>query len=245
MMYKLSEQGADMARATGKQAIRLWFEFLKRALASPEVKVKAKHYQAWGDVQNTTFDAWWKAHGAELFPQHKVQLVQRRLSDAGVVHVAVPMNLTPTTAANQVRELLIHHYQAIDHTPKAQRVYEFTLGAEIKVSALRSYLATYDAHVKLAGELGKQTVPAKLVLAEVRRVYMAKTHRWSHTKRNVEGLPSALADQVEYDSRTGEVVASGDDTGAERAVRRYLRIAHNLVKAAAGGDFPSADYNKV
>ena len=234
-----------MARASGKQAIRLWFEFLKRALESGEVKVRAKHYQAWGDVQNTTFDAWWKACGAELFPQHKVQLVQRRLSDAGVVHVAVPMNLTPTTAANQVRELLIQHYQAIDHTPKAQRVYEFTPGAEIKVSALRAYLATYDAHVKLAGEMCTPPVPAKLVLAEVRRVYMAKTHRWSHTKRKVEGLPSALADQVEYDARTGEVTASGDDTGAERAVRRYLKIAHNLIKAAAGGDFPSADYSKV
>jgi hypothetical protein len=105
--------------------------------------------------------------------------------------------------------------------------------------------ALHREDVKLIHEFGTPTVPAKLVLAEVRRVYMAKTHRWSHTKRKVEGLPSALADQVEYDARTGEVTASGDDTGAERAVRRYLKIAHNLVKAAAGGDFPSADYSKV
>lgn len=76
-------------------------------------------------------------------------------------------------------------------------------------------------------------------------MYMAKTHRWSHTKRKVEGMPSALAGQVEYDAVKGEVAAEGDDTSAERAVRRYLKIARKLVAAAAVGDFPSADYYKV
>ena len=84
-----------------------------------------------------------------------------------------------------------------------------------------------------------------MTVYEVRRVYMAKTHRWSHTKRRVEGLPSALAGQVEYDAVTGDIAAEGDDTSAERAVRRYLKIARNLVAAAAVGDFPSADYYKV
>ena len=106
-----------MARATGKEAIRLWFEFLKRALAGGEFKVRAKHYQAWGDVKNTTFEAWWKAYGEALFPLRKVQLVQRRLSDSGMVTLAVPMSITPTEAGNQVRDLLMQHYQAIKHQP--------------------------------------------------------------------------------------------------------------------------------
>lgn len=234
-----------MARASGKEAIRLWFEFLKRALASDEVVVRASHYQAWGDVKNAKFETWWKANGDVLFPRRSVQVVQRYLSDTGVVHVAVPLALTPTDAGNQVRELLMSYYQEIQHEPKPQRTYQLTPGAEIKVSALRAYLATYDANRRLSAELGKTAVPAKLLLAEVRRRYMAKTHRWRHTQRRVEGLPSALAGQIEYDVATGTVTAKGDDTSAERTVRRYLKIANKLVAAAAVGDFPSADYYKV
>jgi hypothetical protein len=60
----------------------------------------------------------------------------------------------------------------------------------------------------------------------------------------VEGLPSALAGDVDYDAVTDSVSSSSDDVSAERAVRRYLAIANNLVTAAAGGDFPSRDYFK-
>jgi hypothetical protein len=100
-----------MSRATGKEAIRLWFEFLKRAYHADDVKVNAKYYQAWGDVPNTKFETWWKVNGEQLFPYRKVEVVQRYLSDAGAVHVSVPMALTPTEAANQVRQVLIDHYK--------------------------------------------------------------------------------------------------------------------------------------
>jgi hypothetical protein len=234
-----------MARATGKEAIRLWFEFLKRAYLADDVKVNAKYYLAWGDVPNTKFETWWKTNAEQLFPYRKVEVVQRYLSDAGVVHVSVPMALTPTEAANQVRQVLINHYTAIDHEPKPQRVYELTTGAEIKVSALRAYLATYDANQRLMATLEVERVPAKLLLAEVRRVYMARSHKWKQTKRKVEGLPMALAGDIDYVSETETVLSRGSDVSAERAVRRYLAIANNLVSAAARGDFPSRDYFKL
>lgn len=232
-----------MARATGKEAIRLWFEFLKRAYHAEGVEVNTKLYQSWGGVPNTKFDAWWKTNAEQLFPYRKVEVVQRYFSDAGVVHVSVPMALTPTEAASQVRQVLIEHYKGIDHDPKPKRVYELTQGAEIKVSALRAYLATYDANQRLMATL--ERVPAKLLLAEVRRVYMARSHKWKQTKRKVEGLPMALVGDIEYDSETDTVVARGSDVSAERAVRRYLAIANNLVSAAARGDFPSRDYFKL
>jgi hypothetical protein len=196
-------------------------------------------------VPNTKFETWWKVNGEQLFPYRKVEVVQRYLSDVGAVHVSVPMALTPTEAANQVRQVLIDHYKSIDHQPKPQRVYEFTPGAEIKVSALRSYLATYDANQRLMALLEVERVPAKLLLAEVRRVYMARSHKWKLTKRKVEGLPMALAGDIDYDSETDTVVARGSDVSAERAVRRYLAIANNLVSAAAVGNFPSRDYFKL
>ncbi len=235
-----------MARTTGREAIRLWFEFLKRAHHAKGVRVNAKHYKAWGDVATTKFEAWWKQHADQLFPLHKVELAQRRLSNAGQVQLAVPMALTPTDAANQVRQLLMEHYKAIGHKPMPQRVYALTEGAEIKVSQVRAYLVTYDAHQQLLQSMGVQRVPAKLVLAQVRRWYLARTDRWKNTKRRVEGLPMALAGDAYYDAATDSVVVrSGDDISAERAVRRYLAIAENLVRAAARGDFPGKDYFKI
>ncbi len=234
-----------MARSTGKEAIRLWFEFLKRAHLADDVKVNAKYYQAWGDVANTKFDTWWKVHAEQLFPYRKVEISQRYLSDAGVLNVTVPMALTPTAAAAQLRHVLIEHYKAIDHNPKPQRVYELTPGAEVKVSPMRAYLATYDANQRLMATLQQQRVPAKLLLAEVRRVYMAKSHKWKHTKRKVEGLPMALAGDIVYDDENDQAISSGSDIGAERAVRRYLAIACNLVAAAGVGNFPSRDYFKL
>ncbi len=56
----------------------------------------------------------------------------------------------------------------------------------------------------------------------------------------------ALAGDAYYDAATDSVVVrSGDDISAERAVRRYLAIAENLVRAAARGDFPGKDYFKI
>lgn len=234
-----------MARSTGKEAIRLWFEFLKRAYLADDVKVNAKYYQAWGDVVNTKFDAWWKEKAEQLFPYRKVEISQRYLSYAGVLNVSIPIALTPTAAADQLRHVLIEYYKVIDHNPKPQRVYEITPGAEIKVSPLRAYLATYDANQRLMATLQLERVPAKLLLAEVRRVYMARSHKWKLTKRKVEGLSMALTGDIDYVSETDTVVARGSDVSAERAVRRYLAIANNLVRAAARGDFPSRDYFKL
>jgi hypothetical protein len=234
-----------MARATGKEAIRLWFEFLKRAYQSPNVKVDIKAYEAWGDVANTKFETWWREYAEQLFPKRRVEITQRYLSDALVVNVSVPMALTPTVAAAELRKVLIEHYKAIGHAPKPQRVYAFTEGAEIKVSALRAYLATYDANQKLIASEHVTHVPAKLLLAEVRRFYMARTHKWKHTKRTVEALPMALAGDIVYHADTDAVSSNCSDIGAERAVRRYLAIANRLVTAAASGDFPSRDYFKL
>jgi hypothetical protein len=221
-----------MPRSTSKEAVRLWFEFLKRAHQTPSVKVNSKFYKAWGDVAGTKFEAWWREVGCELFPLHKVTIAERYLSNSEVLMVSVPKSLTPTAAGNQLRELLLEHYQATKHKPTTTKTFAFTAGAEIKVSSFRTYLATWDANAKLETQLSTQRVPAKLVLAEVREVYRAKVARWQHTKRKVQGLPSTL-------------IETETDTEAERAVRRYLKVARKLVAAAAAGDFPSKDYNKV
>lgn len=234
-----------MARSTGKEAIRLWFEFLKRAAATPNLRINNRYYAGWGDYANTKFETWWKVNGERLFPRCKVEISQRYLSDAAALQLSVPLSLTPTQAADQVRELLMVHYKAIGHAPKPQRVYALTAGAEIKVSALRAYLHSYDVNQKLMAESASAKVPAKAVLKEVRRFYLARSERWKKTKRKVEALPSALAGNYVYDAATDTVTVNGSDVSAERAIRRYLAIANNLIHAAARGDFPGKDYFEI
>jgi hypothetical protein len=231
-----------MARARGKEAIRLWFEFLKRAREVPNLKVNHSYYQEWGDYTNTKFETWWKENGNSLFPRNKVEIVKLPFKNSDAIQLSVPSTLTPTEVANQVRDLLITHYKAIGHNPKSKRAFALTEGAEIKVSALRAYLHTYDAHQKLLLSGDWEKVPAKELLAEVRRFYLARSEKWKKTKRKVEGLPPALAGMLTYDLSTDTVSAVGSDVGAERAIRRYLVIANNLVRAAAKGDFPSRNY---
>ena len=54
----------------------------------------------------------------------------------------------------------------------------------------------------------------EMLLGEVRRVYMARSHGWKHIKRKVKGLPMALTSEIHYDAAIDQVNLSGGDTGA-------------------------------
>lgn len=232
-----------MSKTAGREGVRLWFEFLKRAHADKTVCVNEAFYKAWGDYPNQKFNEWWKQHAETLFPRNKVELVQRYLSDSEHVKVTVPMSLTPTQAGNQLRDVLMQHYEAIGHVPRAQRSFALTEGVELRISAVRAYLHTYDCHQQLLAErAGEGVVSAKELLAGVRIFFSARTLRWQATKRKVEALPMALAGDFTYDSATKTVASPKHDDTAIRNIRRYLLIAQRLVENAGKGDFPAADY---
>ena len=234
-----------MSKTAGREGARLWFEFVKRAHADKNVHLNKAFYKAWGDYQNQTFNEWWKQHAETLFPRNRVELVQRYLSDSEHVKVSVPMSLTPTQAANQLRDVLMQHYEAIEHVPRAQRAYALTEGVELRISAVRAYLHTYDCHQQLlAARGGEGVVPAKDLLAAVRCFYRARTLRWQATKRKVEALPMGFAGDFHYDKETNTVTTPKYDVTAIRNIRRYLKIAQRLVENAAKGDFPSKGFNK-
>ena len=236
-------RGQAMSKTAGREGVRLWFEFVKRAHADKGVRVNEAFYKPWGDYPNQTFNEWWKQHAETLFPRNKVELVQRYLSDSEHVKVTVPISLTPTDAANQLRDVLIAHYKALGHVPRAQRSFALTQGVELRISAVRAYLHTYDIHQKLLEQrAGEGVVPAKELLAAVRCFYSARTLRWQGTKRKVEALPMALAGDFTYDSETKSVTTPKHDDTAIRNIRRYLLIAQRLVENAGKGDFPAADY---
>ena len=232
-----------MSKTAGREGVRLWFEFVKRAHADKTVRVDTDFYKSWGDYPNQKFNSWWQQHANALFPRNRVELVQRYLSDSEHVKVSVPMSLTPTQAANQLRDVLIAHYKEIGHVPRAQRAYALTQGVELRISAVRAYLHTYDCHQQLlADRAGEGAVTAKDLLAAVRCFYSARTLKWRNTKRKVEALPMALAGDFTYDSATKTVSSPKHDDTAIRNIRRYLLIAQRLVENAGKGKFPGNDY---
>jgi len=241
----MREGEQDMAKSRGKGAISLWFEFLKRAHAANPQKINHVFYKQWGNYAEQTFADWWNECGESIFPKSRVEIAKGNSKSADAIKVSVPLNLTPTDAANQVRELLIEHYKLIGHSPSSKHLFALTEGVEIRVVAFKAYLHTYDIHQKLlATKKHDEAVPAKELLAAVRCFYLARTHRWRNTKRRVGGLPMALAGDFVYNSESNTVTSPKHDETAIRSIRRYLLIAQKLVENAAKGDFPSADYYK-
>ena len=253
---------------TRKEAFRLWFECLTRAANNPQFTVNSDYYSGWGDWRTLPFNEWWATVGKALLVTRTdfVSIAAAQAVDVSSVLVAIPKSLTPTQAANELRALLIAHYGEINHTPQKQQSYALTAGAEMKQTVVRSYLHTYDAYhrllqrvetaprEKVINRTGKRDadgrtiagsglgISGKELLHEVRLFYLARTEKWKHTKRQVDGLPSALMNGMTMNPATNERVDyGGDESSALRAIKRYLESANKLIGNAAAGSFPG-DY---
>lgn len=252
-----------------KEAFRLWFECLTRAANNPQFTINTAYYKEWGDWRQLSFNEWWGTVGKALLiaPADVVALAApQAVISSGNLILTVPMVLTPTQAANELRALLMAHYAAINHTPQKRQSYALTEGAEMKQTVVRSYLHTYDAYQRLVerarvlpviptiNRTGKRdadkktiagsglAVSGKELLQEVRLFYLTRTERWKHTKRQVDGLPSALMNGMTVNPATNQRVNyGGDESSALKAVKRYLESANKLIANAAAGNFP-ADY---
>lgn len=253
---------------TRKESFRLWFECLTRAANNPQFIVDEAYYSAWGAWRTLSFNEWWGTVGKALLVKRTdyVVLATAQAVSGNSVLVSVPKSLTPTQAANELRALLIAHYEAISHIPSTQQSYALTAGAEMKQTVVRSYLHTYDAYhrllqrsevlprAKVINRTGKRDadgrtiagsglgISGKELLHEVRLFYLARTEKWKHTKRQVDGLPSALMNGMTMNPATNERVDyGGDESSALRAIKRYLESANGLIANAASGNFPG-DY---
>ena len=225
-------------KSDGKEAYRLWYEFLKRALTDKKVKVNKAFYKTWGDVENTHFRIFWESMGDKLLASPHVTLVSKH-SVKGNVAVSVPMSLTPTQAANELRELLIKHYEDIKHTPKLERSFALAEGSEMKVSTYRAYLRTYDIWQKLLAN-GNKEATSKQLLNEVRLFYLARSEKYARTNRKVESIPAALLNGMTTNPFTGKQVNySGEEKEAIRAIKRYLNMANKTIANVAVGKFPN------
>jgi hypothetical protein len=223
-------------RANSKEAYRLWFEFLKRAIDNPNVKVDLKHYKAWGDVANYKFDRWWKEIGSsviDLNGQSNVSFATDGINEEGSYLVRIPKTLTSTEAANQLRQLLLdsNHKQVVLGSKLKIRN-----GAEIRPLIYRAYLHTYDRFLELTATSEGKKVTARQVLIAVRKFYIARAIKYKNSNRRIDKLPSNLHTAINLENLDDvDVLASAQATAT---ISRYIKETNKIIENVAKGVFP-------
>lgn len=221
-------------RAQSKEAYRLWFEFLRRAIAKDKSKVRLDLYKEWGDVENYTFRGWWDQIGSkviDLRPPVITQVKEGKEDDVSYL-VRVPKSMTSTQIGNEVRKFLIE----LEHQPLQLSSLRVRQGAEIRPSTYRAYIHTYDEHQKLVAKSDGQKVTARELLVAVRKFYIKHEQRYAKNLWAADKMPSALI--ADFDKKNPDYSDPIHSATAINAVNRYLREANKLIEAVREGRFP-------
>lgn len=232
----MATQHRRQNRANSKEAYRLWFEFLKRAIENPNVKVNLKHYKAWGDVTKYKFDSWWKEIGSkviDLDSQSAVSFAIDGTIEEGSYLVRIPKSLTSTEAANQLRQLLLesNHKQVV-----LQNKLKIRHGAEIRPPIYRAYLNTYDIWLDLNAKSDGKKITFKQALIAVRKFYISRSIKHKNTNRRVDNLPFNLHTAINMDNLDDvDVLASAQATAT---ISRYIKESNKIIENVAKGVFP-------
>ena len=93
-----------------KEFYRIWFEFYKISINSPDpvvlknLKKSDDLYSPWGDVEKITFNQWWDSH-KHLFQENSVSVIEssydRKFQDTLLLEV--PINQSTTVLMKQIR----------------------------------------------------------------------------------------------------------------------------------------------
>ncbi len=221
-------------RAQSKEAYRLWFEFLRRAIAEDKSKVKIDLYREWGNIETYKFDKWWEEIGKKvisLTPSLVEQIDEGKADDVTYL-LRVPKSQTSTQIGEQVRKFLME----IGHQPIELSQLRVRLGAEIRPSTYRAYLHTFDQNKKLLEITNGQKPTSRELLKSVRKFYLEREKRYKNNLWKVDKLPSPLA--MDLNRSDLDKINVLDSATAINAVSRYLRKANEIIDAVRQGRFP-------
>ncbi len=229
-------QSRSKTRSQSKESYRLWFEFLKRAIAKDKRKVKLTLYRSWGDVESLSFNKWWDEIGNAVTSSNqssKVNFASSTTTDDTSYLISVPKSLTSTQAATQLRELLTSSKHTAVSVKKNLSIAE---GVEIRHNIYRAYLHTYDRYVEIYSANDGAKVANKDLLIAVRKFYIARYAKYKNRNRKAENLPSQLWDALNMDDLDEiDVLASAKSLAT---IGRYLREANKIIDAVKVGKFP-------
>lgn len=222
-------------RAQSKEAYRLWFEFLRRAIAEDKSKVRLDLYKEWGDVENYKFDKWWDQIGCkviDLRPPTIEQVKDGKADDVSYL-LRVPKSMTSTQIGNEVRKFLME----LGHQPLQLSSLRVRQGAEIRPSTYRAYLHTYDEQLKLVSKSDGQKVTARELLKAVRKFYIKHEQRYKNNVWATDKMPMALT--ADMDRNNPYDIDPIHSATAINAMNRYSREAKKIIDAVREGQFPN------
>lgn len=222
-------------RAQSKEAYRLWFEFLRRAIAEDKSKVRLDLYKEWGDVENYKFDKWWDQIGSKVIVLRppSIELVDEGEADEQTYLLRVPKTMTSTAIGNEVRVFLM----GLGHQPLQLSNLRVRQGAEIRPSTYRAYLHTYDEQLKLVAKSDGQRMTARELLKAVRKFYIKHEQRYKNNVWATDKMPMALS--ADMDRNNPYDIDPIHSATAINAVNRYLREANKIIDAVREGRFPN------
>ena len=218
-----------------RQLYRLWFEFLKLAKKEPDLQrdlaQSADFYAPWGDVENKSFDSWWRHH-KNLFGQTVVSEVDRVVRADNVLYVAIPLNQPSSRSISDVKMLIEEKQRnqllsrgvdpsSVKSLSAAFGQYSFTQGVEIRGRVLYEIQLMYS----IWQELGKPPINSAYVTDVVKRLRSRPRSKWTPYLLQIDPMPDKKGN-LRYDE------------GQLRQVRRYLTKGYAVCKSVAQGKFP-------
>ena len=229
-----SKRTSRPPKSQSKEAFRLWFEFLKRAIAEDPSEVDLKCYAEWGDISNYSFTKWWKEIGEGITKRNTndAEFVSNGSADESSYLIRVPRSFTSTQIGEKVRKLLIE----ANHQPIKQSSVQLQEGLQIRPLIYRSYLHTYDENKKLEKLSNDGKVSKRELLIAVRRSYLAKLKRYANNIFKVDSMPAGIIGN--FDPKNPEKFDVLAEAQATANVAKYLREAKTIIEAVKVGRFP-------
>ncbi len=212
-----------------REGFRLWFEFLKVALTSPDpiirkaLKDNAGYYDKWDMDEANMFDDWWEDH-KHLFQEtatvRQLKVGDLPASDDSIV-IEVPLTASTSIILEKIKNILEAAYARQGKINKKSRkkktsVFHLSQGSEPKFLAIRDMLNIYrDVYLKNPKLKGASRLDA------LYSYYRTRKHKaW----RNIPLI-----------FLTGR---NGDEDRALRNVNRYIQNAKKITLNVANGEFP-------
>lgn len=212
-----------------KELFRLWYEFYRLAVASPDVAIKKalkksqKFYADWNVSENLHFDEWWRSHRFLFYDEKIVRLshADEERTDENF-YIAVPRAKSYADIVEELKHLLAKEQSAKKKGRKSVPVHRFapTEIQGVKRDSLRMLL-DLQKHVFVDRQL-------KGVELRQRVLKFFASERYKK-RRNIIPMTFAVDASNRYSDHVDE---------ADRSIRRYRQKAHQLLLNVASGKFP-------
>jgi hypothetical protein len=257
---KWSGDGEFVLPAGFVEPYRLWFEYLKSALADKTIEVDHAYYAPWGDVPNLTFAQWWGKNWRSIFAvkARKVAVLDGSVhSGPDSLLLRIPLSGSTDALMKQVRSILAK-YEIVDGGVVGQEQGQFKLvegyqkGFLNNLDRTRRYLRLYQFWLKHADKDRMKQLDAAardfFNWGEKRKATLA-AQNWTKPRPYVD-VPYFYKVYVGWldakrsgmQRQTGEFSQSDFEMGnvrdARRMIARDISRARKIAEFTAKGIFP-------